>query len=98
MDEVKLLAFLGPGNVGRNEGVHESLKVGTPPLRQCVSNYPFVVDALSCELCSDRCKALVQPRLETLDLVIFSAEVIARTVAFVGIFSIRMILQKILTA
>lgn len=59
LDEVKLLALLWPGDVGRDEWVHEGLEVWPPPLRQRISNHPLVVDALPCELCTDGGKALV---------------------------------------
>jgi hypothetical protein len=61
----------------RNERVHEGLKVGPPPLRQCIADYPLVVYAFACKLCADWCEALVQPRLESLNLVILSTEVVA---------------------
>jgi hypothetical protein len=81
LDEVELLAFLWSRNVGRDEGVHESLKVRSPPLCQCIADLPLIVDALACELCADRCKALIQPCLKAFNLVVLSAEVIARSAA-----------------
>jgi hypothetical protein len=81
LDEVELLAFLWSRNMGGDEGVHESLKVRPPPLCQCVANLPLVVDAFACELGADRCKALVQPCLEALDLIVFSAQVVAGSAA-----------------
>jgi hypothetical protein len=53
-----------------DEGVHERLEVGPPPLRKRVADSPFVVYALARELCADRRKALVQPGLETFDLIV----------------------------
>jgi hypothetical protein len=79
LDEVELLALLGPGDMRRDERVHEGLEIGSPPLRQCVANLPLVVNALACKLRANWCKALVQPRLEAFDLVVFGAEVIARS-------------------
>jgi hypothetical protein len=79
LDEVELLALLGPGDMRRDERVHEGLEIGSPPLRQCVANLPLVVNALACELRANWCEALVQPRLEAFDLVVFGAEVIARS-------------------
>jgi hypothetical protein len=61
-----------------DEGVHEGLEVRPPPLRKCVANLPFVGDALASELRADGCKALVQPILEALNLVVLGAEVVAR--------------------
>jgi hypothetical protein len=77
LDEVQLLALLRPVDVRWDEGVHEGLEVGPPPLRQCVADYPLVIDTLARELCADWCEALVQPRLEAFDLVVFRAEVVA---------------------
>jgi len=78
LDEVELLTLLRAGDVCRNEWVHERLEVGPPPLCQCVADLPLVVDALTCELGADGRKTLVEPRLETLDLVVFGAEIVAR--------------------
>jgi hypothetical protein len=64
----------------RNKGVHEGLEVGPPPLCQCIANHPFVIDALAGKLRSNWCKALVQPRLEALNLVILSTKVVARSI------------------
>jgi hypothetical protein len=60
-----------------DEGVHECLEVGSPPLGKSVADLPLVVDTLACELRADRREALVQPRLEAFDLVVLGAEVIA---------------------
>lgn len=68
LDKVQLLALLWPRDVRRDEGVHEGLKVGPPPLRERVADLPLVVDALACELRADGREALVQPRLEAFDL------------------------------
>jgi hypothetical protein len=80
LDEVELLTLLRPGNMRRDERIHECFKVGPPPLRQRVANLPLVVYTLASELCADWCKALIQPRLEALDLVVFGAEVVARSI------------------
>jgi hypothetical protein len=77
LDEVDLLALLRPVDVRWDEGVHERLEVWPPPLRQRIANHPLIVDALACELCADWCEALVQPRLEAFDLVVFRTEVVA---------------------
>jgi hypothetical protein len=63
-----------------DEGIHESLEVGSPPLRKRIADLPLVVDALACELRADWRKALIQPRLEAFDLVVLGAEVIAWSV------------------
>lgn len=62
----------------RDEGVHECLEVGSPPLRQRVADLPLIVDTLTGELCADGSKALVQARLEALYLVVFGTKVVAR--------------------
>jgi hypothetical protein len=77
LNEVELLALFRPCDMRGDERVHERLKVRSPPLRQCVADLPLIVDALACELRADRRKALIQPRLEALDLVVFCAEVVA---------------------
>jgi len=64
----------------RDERVHEGLEVGSPPLRQCVANHPLVIDAFASELGTDWCEALVQPRLEALDLVVLSTEIVAGSI------------------
>lgn len=94
LDEVELLALLRPGDMGRDERVHERLEVGAPPLCQCVANHPLVIDTLSCELRANWCKALVQPGLEALDLVVFGAKVVTRASVAVSIRSIAVAWQK----
>jgi hypothetical protein len=64
--------------MARQERVHESLKVGAPPLRKCVANSPVTVDSLARELRSHGGQALVQALLESVDLVVLVVEVIAR--------------------
>jgi hypothetical protein len=61
----------------RNERVHEGLEIGSPPLCQCITNNPLVIDTLACELCANWCEALVQPRLKALNFIVFGTEVIA---------------------
>lgn len=93
LDKVQLLALLGPRDVRGDEGVHERLEVGAPPLCQRVADLPLVVDALAGELRANRRQALVEPGLEALDLVIFRAQVVAGAVgvsiAYVGVSSER---------
>ena len=64
-----------------DEGVHERLEVGPPPLRKRIANAPLVIDALARELRADGRQALVQPRLEALNLVVFGLQVVARSVS-----------------
>jgi hypothetical protein len=45
-------------------------------LRKRVTDLPFIIDALACELRANWCQALVQPCLETFDLVVFGAQVV----------------------
>lgn len=61
-----------------DEWVHEGLEVWPPPLRKAVANLPLVIHPFAGELSADRRKSLVQPSLKSLDLVVFSAEIIAR--------------------
>lgn len=75
-DEVQLLALLGPGDMARQERVHESLEVGSPPLRKCIANFPVIINAFARELRSHRCKALVQALLETFNLIILRLQII----------------------
>ena len=63
-----------------DERVHEGLEIWPPPLRQCVTNLPLVVDAFASELRAYRRKALVQPGLEAFDLVILGAQIVSGTV------------------
>jgi hypothetical protein len=57
--------------MGWNKWIHESLEVGSPPLRKCVTNFPFVIDTFSRELGTDWGEAFVKSSLETVDLVVF---------------------------
>ncbi len=81
LDEVQLLALLRPRDVRGDEGVHEGLEVGAPPLCQRVADLPFIVDSLACELRADGCEALVQTRLEAFDLIVLGAQVVTRPAA-----------------
>jgi hypothetical protein len=64
----------------RDKRIHERLEVGPPPLRKRIANAPLIIHALARELRADRRKALVQPRLEALDLIILGLEVVARSI------------------
>jgi hypothetical protein len=78
LNKIELLALFRPCNMRRNERVHESFKVRSPPLRQRVSNFPFPIDSLSGKLISDRRQPLIQPLLESINLVVFGQEIVAR--------------------
>lgn len=54
-----------------DERIHECLEVWPPPLRERITDFPFVVDALTGELGPDRREALVEPGLKAFDLVVF---------------------------
>lgn len=77
LDQVELLALLGPCDMGRDERVHEGLGVGAPPLRKAVANFP-VGGLVAFAQAADWCKALIEAALESLNLVIFGMEVVAR--------------------
>lgn len=64
----------------RDEWVHEGLEVRAPPLRERIANLPLVVDTFAGELRAYGRKALVQPRLETLDLLNVGSQVVARPI------------------
>ena len=53
--EVKFLALFRPCDMRRQEGVHECLEVRSPPLREGITNLPFVIYAFAGELVSNRC-------------------------------------------
>lgn len=64
----------------RDEWIHESLEVGSPPLRKRVTDLPLVVHTLARELAADRSKALVQAGFETFKLAFVVVKVVARAV------------------
>lgn len=53
LDEVQLLAFLGPGDMSGDERIHESLEIRAPPLGKGISDLPLLIDALAGELRAD---------------------------------------------
>lgn len=59
-----------------DEGVHERLEVGAPPLRQAVADLP-AAGLLALAQLSDGRQPLVQARLEALDLVVLGSQVVA---------------------
>ena len=85
VDQVELLALLGPGDVRGQERVHEGLEVGPPPLRQAVAHLPLVVDGVARELVADGREALIEARLEARDLVVGGAEVVAWSVCALSV-------------
>lgn len=78
LDEIQLLALLGPRHMRGDERVHERLEIRAPPLRQRVADLPLVVDALAGKLRADGRQALVEARLEALDLVVLGAQIVPR--------------------
>lgn len=77
LDEVELLALLGAGDVGRDEGVHEGLEVRPPPLGKTVADMP-VRRVLAVAQAADRGQALVQPGLEALNLLVSVLQIVPR--------------------
>lgn len=59
-----------------HEGVHEGLEVGAPPLGKAVADVP-VAGGLAVSQAADRGQALVEPGLETNELVVVGLQVIA---------------------
>lgn len=80
LDEIELLAFLGPRYVRRQKGIHEGFEIGSPPLRQCVTDLPLIIDALARELTANGREPLVEPQLEPFDLVVFRLQIVTRPV------------------
>ena len=60
----------------RKEWVHESLKVGPPPLCKSVADFPVIINTFAGELRSNRCKALIQSLLETFNFIVLVVQVI----------------------
>lgn len=77
LDQEQLLAFLGAGAVTRDERVHESLEVRTPPAGETITNVPVAIDPLAGELGASGSKTLVQAPLEALKLLIRGVDVVA---------------------
>ena len=76
LDKVQLLALLGAGDVGGDERVHEGLEVGPPPLGETVADLP-IGGLLALADPTDGGEALVEAGLETLDLLVLGAQVVA---------------------
>jgi hypothetical protein len=75
-NEIQLLALLGTGDMCRKEWVHEGLKVGSPPLRKSVADFPVIINTFAGELRSNWCKALIQPLLETFNFIVLVVQII----------------------
>lgn len=68
---------------GERRAHHERLKVGSPPLRQAISDLPLVVNAMGrVELAriDGRREAVVESALEPLDLVFAWLQIVARSI------------------
>ena len=63
--------------MGGDEGVHEGLEVGSPPLSQAIADLP-VTSFLALAESTHRGQALVQACFEAIKLVLFGLQVIAR--------------------
>ena len=77
LDKIELLALLWPGNVRRDERIHERFEIRPPPLCKCIRNLPFVIDTLARKLCADRRQSFIQPRLEALDFFVARMKVVS---------------------
>lgn len=64
LDKIQLLALLGASDMWREERVHESLEVGSPPLGKGVGDVPFTCVAIVGELGSRWSKTFIQTILE----------------------------------
>lgn len=80
--------------MSREERVHESFEIRTPPLRKSITNLPGLVDTFARKLRADRSETFVQALLETVNFFIFIVQVVAWPVSFVfislGAFPCRM--------
>lgn len=61
----------------RKERVHKSFKVGSPPLRKCVANFPVIVNTFAGELRSYRCEAFIESFLEAFNFIVLVVQIIA---------------------
>ena len=59
LDEIQLLALLWARDMRRDEWVHESLKVWSPPLGKSLANLPFAFIAIIGKLVARRSQSLV---------------------------------------
>lgn len=63
--------------MGRQERVHECFEIGSPPLRQCVADLPFIVHPFSRELGAHRRQPFIEAQFEAFYFIIFGLEIIA---------------------
>lgn len=61
-----------------DERVHEGLEIGSPPLRQRITDLPLFIDTLTTELRTNWSQALIQSHLEAFNLVILGVQVVSR--------------------
>lgn len=80
LDKVQLLALLRPRDMGGDEGVHERLKIGSPPLSKAIADFPVMRVLLVGQL-STRCgrETLVELFFEGRDLVAIVREIVSGT-------------------
>lgn len=80
LDQEQLFTLFRFGNVRGDEGVHEGLKIWSPPLCKAVTYFPFVVYAMcDTELLRvpRRGEAFVEAAFKTVDLIFARFKVIA---------------------
>jgi hypothetical protein len=61
----------------RDKRIHERLKVGPPPLRQSISDFPVLVDALAAELSAYWSQSFIESLFEAVNLFVFGFEVVS---------------------
>lgn len=64
----------------RQKGIHKSLKIRTPPLRQRIAYFPIFIDAFTTELGADGSQAFIEPGFEAGYFVVIVVKVISRPV------------------
>jgi hypothetical protein len=78
VNKVQLLALLRSSDMRWDERVHEGLEIGSPPLRQRITDLPLFIDTLTTELRTNWSQALIQSNLEAFNLVILGVQVVSR--------------------
>lgn len=63
--------------MARQKRIHKSLKIGPPPLRQCIAYFPVFVDTFTTELGADGGQAFVQALFEAGYFIVVVVEVIS---------------------
>jgi len=76
LDKIQLLALFRSRDVRRHERIHESLKVGAPPLGKAVANLP-VPSLVALTEAANGSETLIEASLETLNLVVVRAQIVA---------------------